>query len=276
MRVDAGGLAAAADWDALRLARDLRRRRPRRARARAGADLGLNEWALTGGWAVEEESAVLGPAAGSIAYRFEARDLNLVLGAERTARFTVLLDGEPPGEDAGSTWTAPARACSPSRGCTSWSARAGRPRADVRDRFRARRARLRLHVRLTAGEVLQVRCGLARKLTVSSSRARSMRLQVSSPDGRNGLATAWPSSSETAAHSSPPASATITSPRGARLESSCASSARAWASAGYGVAEVDAGVDRGELHRPGQLLEGVFEASHVPHGGPKAGPAHQA
>src|SRR5438046_3180837 len=38
-----------------------------------------------------------------------------------------------------------------------------------------------------------------------------MRRQVSSPEGRNGVATAWPSSSETAAHSSPPTSATMTS-----------------------------------------------------------------
>src|SRR3954451_24991370 len=59
-----------------------------------------------------------------------------------------------------------------------------------------------------------------------------MRLQVSSPDGRNGLATAWPSSSETAAHSSPSASATMTSPRGTRLESSWASSMSASVSSG--------------------------------------------
>jgi hypothetical protein len=65
------------------------------------AELGPNEWTLTGDWAVGEERAELRTGAGSIAYRFEARDLNLVLGADRPLPFRVLLDGEPPGDDAG-------------------------------------------------------------------------------------------------------------------------------------------------------------------------------
>ena len=81
-----------------RVARDL----PRRARAaarRVTGDPSLNEWALSGRWAVGEESAVLEAGPGSLAYRFEGRDLNLVMGG--SGRFTVRLDGEPPGEDRG-------------------------------------------------------------------------------------------------------------------------------------------------------------------------------
>ena len=46
------------------------------------------------------EAATLNAAGGQIAYRFQARDLNLVAGpaaAGTSVRFQVLLDGEPPG-----------------------------------------------------------------------------------------------------------------------------------------------------------------------------------
>jgi thiol-disulfide isomerase/thioredoxin len=100
VRVDAGGFAEAADWDRLRSPETYvgYARGERRTDSPAG-DLALNEWALTGGWAVGEESAVLETAGGSIAYRFEGRDLNLVLTG--AARFTLRLDGEPPGDDHG-------------------------------------------------------------------------------------------------------------------------------------------------------------------------------
>jgi thiol-disulfide isomerase/thioredoxin len=105
VRVDADGLAEAADWDTLRSpetyvgdARGERRSDPR-------ADgLALNQWALTGDWSVGEEAAVLEAAAGSIAYRFEARDLNLVLAPPASGgpvRFAVRLDGQPPGHAHG-------------------------------------------------------------------------------------------------------------------------------------------------------------------------------
>jgi thiol-disulfide isomerase/thioredoxin len=95
--VDAGGLSAAADWERLRSPETyLGAARGERRVAEAPA---LNEWALAGRWSVGEESAVLESASGSIAYRFEGRDLNLVMGG--TGRFTVRLDGEPPGEDRG-------------------------------------------------------------------------------------------------------------------------------------------------------------------------------
>jgi thiol-disulfide isomerase/thioredoxin len=102
--VDAGGLAEAADWDTLKspetyvgYARSERRRDP------SASGPALNEWALVGEWSVGEEAAVLDLVPGSIAYRFEARDLNLVLapapGAE--VRFEVRLDGGPPGDAHG-------------------------------------------------------------------------------------------------------------------------------------------------------------------------------
>ena len=64
--------------------------------------LALNQWTLGGEWALDEESAALVTAPGSIAYRFEGRDLNMVLTPGQDAvRFTVLLDGEPIGDDRG-------------------------------------------------------------------------------------------------------------------------------------------------------------------------------
>ena len=64
------------------------------------AKLKLNHWALSGDWTVEKSPVVLNQANGRIAYRFHARDLNLVMGpAARgtSVRFRVLIDGKPPG-----------------------------------------------------------------------------------------------------------------------------------------------------------------------------------
>jgi thiol-disulfide isomerase/thioredoxin len=65
--------------------------------------LGLNQWALTGEWAIEREKVLLGRAGGSIAYRFHARDLHLVLsgGAGQPIPFHVRLDGKAPGRSHG-------------------------------------------------------------------------------------------------------------------------------------------------------------------------------
>ncbi|HEY6758440.1 MAG TPA: redoxin family protein [Baekduia sp.] len=104
--VDAGGLAEAAEWDALGSPETYlgKGRGERRSRGASVDRLALNHWALDGDWSVGAEAAVLDAAGGSIAYRFQARDLNLVLapppeaGAE--VRFTVTLDGAPPGDGA--------------------------------------------------------------------------------------------------------------------------------------------------------------------------------
>jgi thiol-disulfide isomerase/thioredoxin len=103
--VDAGGLAEAADWGALRSGETYlgSARAERRSDGRPD-ELALNQWALTGEWSLSEEAAALDAAAGSIAYRFEGRDLNLVLAPPDSGApvgFTVLLDGRPPGDADG-------------------------------------------------------------------------------------------------------------------------------------------------------------------------------
>jgi hypothetical protein len=65
----------------------------------APARLSSNSWALTGNWTVGKEAVRLNQPSGRIAYRFYARDLNLVMGpAVRGAsvRYRVFLDGQPP------------------------------------------------------------------------------------------------------------------------------------------------------------------------------------
>jgi thiol-disulfide isomerase/thioredoxin len=103
--VDAGGLAQAADWGALKSPETyLGSARGERRSDRRRDELALNQWALAGEWSVGEEAAVLDAAAGSIAYRFEGRDLNLVLAPPASGapvRFTALLDGRPPGDAHG-------------------------------------------------------------------------------------------------------------------------------------------------------------------------------
>jgi hypothetical protein len=68
------------------------------------AQLERNQWALSGDWTMEEEATTLNTAGGRIAFRFHARDLNLVMGPAEPAipvRFRVLLDGQPPGASHG-------------------------------------------------------------------------------------------------------------------------------------------------------------------------------
>jgi thiol-disulfide isomerase/thioredoxin len=105
VRVDAGGLAEAADWDALRSPETYvgYARGERRNDSRADGPA-LNHWALAGDWSVGEEAAALEAAGGSVTYRFQARDLNLVLAPPDSGapvRFAVRLDGRPPGDAHG-------------------------------------------------------------------------------------------------------------------------------------------------------------------------------
>jgi thiol-disulfide isomerase/thioredoxin len=65
--------------------------------------LRLNQWCLAGEWTVASHAGLLAAPGGRIAFRFHARDVNLVMGPPATGSsipFRVLLDGEPP---AGST-----------------------------------------------------------------------------------------------------------------------------------------------------------------------------
>ena len=106
VRVDAGGLAEAADWGTLRSPETYvgSARGDRRSSDQRADGLALNQWVLAGDWSVSEEAAMLETAAGSITYRFQARDLNLVLApptAGAPVRFAVRLDGQPPDDDHG-------------------------------------------------------------------------------------------------------------------------------------------------------------------------------
>ncbi len=59
-----------------------------------------NEWTLSGDWTPRPQGVTLNEPGGSIAYRFHARDLHLVMGPrerDKPVRFRVLVDGEAPG-----------------------------------------------------------------------------------------------------------------------------------------------------------------------------------
>lgn len=62
-----------------------------------------NQWAFSGRWRVSAEAASVQAPGGSISYRFQGRDLHLVLGAPdgKPVRFRVTLDGAVPGANHG-------------------------------------------------------------------------------------------------------------------------------------------------------------------------------
>jgi hypothetical protein len=63
-----------------------------------------NQWSLSGPWSIENVPVRLEEPGGSIAYRFHARDVHLVMGppaGHTPVRFTVRLDGEAPGRAHG-------------------------------------------------------------------------------------------------------------------------------------------------------------------------------
>jgi len=115
--VDARGLEAPADWAALRSPENYTGYERTENFASPGgavpgkphrytipARLGLNQWALSGNWAMAEEASTLNAANGQLACRFHARDLNRVMGPaapETPVRCRVLIDGQPPGEAHG-------------------------------------------------------------------------------------------------------------------------------------------------------------------------------
>ena len=66
--------------------------------------LGLNEWAPVGNWTIEQHAAVSNESGARIAFRFQARDVNLVmgpLGRGTSVPFRVLLDGAVPASARG-------------------------------------------------------------------------------------------------------------------------------------------------------------------------------
>jgi Thioredoxin like C-terminal domain/AhpC/TSA family len=116
--VAGSGLEAPADWDSLESPETyLGSGRAERFASPGGAvanerqayavpeALRINEWALAGEWTIRREDVISDQAGGSLAYRFHARDLHLVLAPEQQGdrvRFQVLIDGEPPRTARGS------------------------------------------------------------------------------------------------------------------------------------------------------------------------------
>jgi thiol-disulfide isomerase/thioredoxin len=111
-RVEGRGVEADADWENLRtpetylgygrgasFASPDRVALDVRAAYALPERLRLNHWALSGEWTIGRENVTLEGAEGSIAHRFHARDVHLVLsgGARVAIPFRVLLDGEAPG-----------------------------------------------------------------------------------------------------------------------------------------------------------------------------------
>jgi thiol-disulfide isomerase/thioredoxin len=107
-----GGIEAQADWEHLKSpetylghgqGRNLAGRREVRPSGQhryvVPDALGLNHWALEGEWAIEDRASVLISDDGAIAFRFHARDVNLVIRSRAGTRipFRVKVDGQPPG-----------------------------------------------------------------------------------------------------------------------------------------------------------------------------------
>src|SRR4051812_47601278 len=93
--VEGEGVEAEADWEHLQSPETyLGDVRGDRRSSDPPERLRLNQWALTGSWTIAPEKVALDQAGGSIAYRFHARDANLVLapGARGPIPFRVSLD----------------------------------------------------------------------------------------------------------------------------------------------------------------------------------------
>ena len=115
--VEASGFEAAADWDSLMSSENYVGYEQTDNFASPGgaafdkrrtyelpAQLGLNEWGLSGDWTLKKDRAVSNQPNGRIAYHFHARDVNLVMGPATpgtSQRFRVLIDGQPPGAGHG-------------------------------------------------------------------------------------------------------------------------------------------------------------------------------
>jgi thiol-disulfide isomerase/thioredoxin len=115
--VEARGIEAAADWAGLGSAENyLGAERtddfasPERPsigtprRYTVPSRLPTNSWALAGEWTVQRDAVLLHEAGGRIADRFSARDVHLVMAPPADGgpvRFSVRLDGRPPGPDHG-------------------------------------------------------------------------------------------------------------------------------------------------------------------------------
>jgi thiol-disulfide isomerase/thioredoxin len=94
------GLEAQADWGSLRSPETYLGSEQGHNLDAVPGSLPLNHWALSGDWTIESRASVLHAAGGRIAFRFHARDVNLVLSPRAkgtSVPFRVLVDGDPPG-----------------------------------------------------------------------------------------------------------------------------------------------------------------------------------
>jgi thiol-disulfide isomerase/thioredoxin len=112
-QIEGRGIEAAADWASLKSGENyLGYQRTQSFASPGGAmpdkprvyappsRLRLNDWALSGDWTVKNEASVLNKPNGRIVYRFQARDVHLVMGpavAGTSVPFRVSIDGEPLG-----------------------------------------------------------------------------------------------------------------------------------------------------------------------------------
>jgi thiol-disulfide isomerase/thioredoxin len=110
--VEPQGFEVAADWGSLRTpetylgyGRSAGFASPEHARFNGPqsypepARLRLNEWAPAGNWTLTQQAATLNEGGGRIAFQFQARDVNLVMGPSArgsSVPFRVLLDGTDP------------------------------------------------------------------------------------------------------------------------------------------------------------------------------------
>ena len=111
VEVEPRGLEVAADWRTLQIARDIHRRTARAPASRRTTSLRstspmptprprgspLNYWALSGTWTVTRHAAAPNEPGGRIAFQFQARDVNLVMGPASkgsSVPFRVFLDGQ--------------------------------------------------------------------------------------------------------------------------------------------------------------------------------------
>lgn len=109
--VEPTGLEVAADWQTLRspetylghgqntgfASEGVARFDAHHVYGGAAARLPLNHWDLSGTWTVARHAAVLNEPGGRVAFRFHARDVNLVMGPASSGAsipFRILLDGQ--------------------------------------------------------------------------------------------------------------------------------------------------------------------------------------
>jgi thiol-disulfide isomerase/thioredoxin len=95
--VEPQGAEAQADWHTLQSAETyLGRALGERFSSHEPAALKLNQWTLVGDWTRKDDLARLNKGGGTVAYRFHARDVHLIMGSAAPVRFRVRIDGQPP------------------------------------------------------------------------------------------------------------------------------------------------------------------------------------